>query len=75
MFMRSVYASIVVATLLVSGCASVPDLSGKDGACVRECSTAYSQCLSKFSIFPLERQHECTSSLQLCGDSCPAKAK
>jgi len=62
-----------VVSLALTACASVPDLSDKDGPCVRECSASYSQCLSKFSLFPIERQNECTSALKVCGYSCPAK--
>lgn len=63
-----------LALLAIScGCASIPDLSDKDGDCVHQCSASYSQCLSGPSFFPIQRQHECTSALKLCGSSCPAK--
>lgn len=58
-----------------SGCASTKDidLSKVEPACGQACSNNYSACLARFTIFPIERQHECTAALRLCAQSCPAR--
>lgn len=67
--------SIVVAMAFMAGCASTKDidLSKVDSACGQTCSTSYSSCLSGFTMFPIQRQHECTSALRLCAQACPAR--
>lgn len=64
-----------VAFVLLAGCASTKDihLDRLEPTCAHSCSTTYSDCLSKFSLFPIERQNECTDALKLCADSCPSK--
>ena len=65
--------SLVVLIMLLSGCVSIRDFSDKDGTCVRECSTTYSECLSKFTLFPILHKNDCTSALNVCGSACPVK--
>lgn len=70
------YAFAVIAGMyMLAGCASTSniDLSKVDSACGQTCSANYSQCVSKFTFFPLETQHQCTDALKLCAQSCPAR--
>lgn len=66
---------VILGTVFVVGCASTKDidLSKVDSACGQKCSANYSDCLSRFTAFPIERQHECTSALRLCAQSCPPR--
>lgn len=61
--------------LLLAGCASTKDidLSKVDPACGQTCSANYSECLSRFTFFPIHSQHVCTDSLRLCAQACPAR--
>jgi len=63
-------------TMLLAGCASVADIdTGKlDTACAQSCTTSYSECLGKFTLFPLMAQHQCTDAMHLCATACPARA-
>jgi hypothetical protein len=69
------YAVIVIGMALVAGCASTKniDLSKVEPACGQGCSANYSTCVSKFTFFPLETQHQCTTALGLCAQSCPPR--
>lgn len=73
----SIKAKIFVVTLAVAlaGCASTKniDLSKVEPQCGQSCSAHYSDCVSKFTFFPLETQHQCTDALRLCAQSCPAR--
>jgi hypothetical protein len=66
---------LILMPVLFAGCASTKDidLSKVEPKCGQSCSANYSECLSKFSVFPLERQHECTTALRLCAQACPAR--
>jgi hypothetical protein len=70
--------TIVFAAVLmtVAGCASTKnvDLSRVDSQCGQTCSANYSTCVSKFTFFPLETQHQCTDALKLCAQACPPRA-
>ena len=72
MTVRVVTLGLLVA---ISGCASTSgiDLSRVEPQCGQNCSANYSTCVSKFTIFPLEVQHQCTTALKLCAQSCPAR--
>jgi hypothetical protein len=69
--------SAILGTVLVvlAGCASTKDidLSKVESGCGQSCSVHYSDCVSKFTFFPLETQHQCTTALRLCAQSCPAR--
>lgn len=70
------YAIAVIAGMgLLAGCASTSniDLSKVESACGQTCSANYSECLSKFTFFPLQAQHQCTDALKLCAQSCPPR--
>jgi Short C-terminal domain len=62
--------------MLLAGCASVADIdtSKMDPACAQSCASTYSECLGKFTLFPLMAQHQCTDAMHLCSASCPARA-
>jgi hypothetical protein len=70
-----VAAVIVALAFALDGCASTKniDLSKVDSQCGQGCSAKYSDCISKFTFFPLEVQHQCTDALKLCAQSCPAR--
>jgi hypothetical protein len=63
------------AAVALAGCASTKDvdLSKLEPACGQTCSTNYSTCVSRFTFFPLETQHQCTDALKLCAQACPAR--
>ena len=65
----------LTASLCLAACASTSgiDLSKVEPQCGQNCSANYSTCVSKFTIFPLEVQHQCTTALKLCAQSCPAR--
>lgn len=66
---------LLLASALLTGCASTADidLSKVESTCGQACTANYSSCLSGFTMFPIQRQHECTSALRLCAQSCPAR--
>jgi hypothetical protein len=66
---------IVVIAGMLTGCASTKniDLTKVDPQCGQTCSGTYSECVSKFTFFPLEVQHQCTDALRLCAQACPAR--
>lgn len=66
---------LLSAITLATGCASAPDLSAKEGSCVRECSTTYATCIGRFRLSPpVFQQRTCMSALQVCGSACPDKS-
>lgn len=54
--------------LILTSCASTSDidLSKVNSACGQSCSQRYSECVSKFTFFPIMVQNECTDALRLC---------
>ena len=72
--MRCVILAVAALTV-VAGCASTRDidLSKVEPQCGQTCSANYSTCVSKFTFFPLETQHQCTDALRLCAQSCPPR--
>jgi hypothetical protein len=70
-----VTTAIVALAFALNGCASTKniDLSKVDSQCGQSCSAKYSDCISRFTFFPLETQHQCTDALKLCAQSCPAR--
>lgn len=72
MLRSTVLLSLIV---VIAGCASTSniDLGKVEPQCGQACSANYSTCVSKFTIFPLEVQHQCTTALKLCAQSCPAR--
>jgi len=68
-------AAVTALALALSGCASTADIdmTKVEPACGHSCSTDYSQCLSQFTIFPIQAQHQCTDALRLCVQSCPPR--
>ena len=70
--MKAILFTIV---LLVTACASTRDidLSKVQSACGKSCADNYSECLGKFTFFPIHEQRVCTDALRLCAQSCPAR--
>lgn len=66
---------LVLSLLAVAGCASTSDvdLSKAEPACGQSCSMTYSQCVSKFTFFPIHAQNVCTDSLRMCAQTCPTR--
>ena len=62
-------------SMLLAGCASVADIdtSKIDAACAQSCTANYSECLGKFTLFPIQAQHQCTDAMHLCANACPAR--
>jgi hypothetical protein len=67
--------AVIAAVITLAGCASTKsvDLSRVDSQCGQSCSANYSTCVSKFTFFPLETQHQCTDALKLCAQACPPR--
>ena len=61
--------------LFLAGCASTSDidLSKVESKCGQTCSANYSECVGRFSMFPIHQQNTCTDALRLCAQSCPAR--
>ena len=68
--------TLLLITLLLAGCASTADIdtSKVDPDCAHSCSANYSDCLGKFTLFPLMVQHQCTDAMKLCVQACPARS-
>lgn len=64
---------VVVAVLLAGCAADLPDVSNKEPACARSCTSSYSTCLGHDSRFPIAQQHQCADAMQACASTCPAK--
>jgi len=64
-----------VFALLLAGCANVNDInmSAAESSCGQACSKSYSDCMSGFTFFPIQQQHQCTDAMRLCVKSCPAR--
>ncbi|MCP2089333.1 UNVERIFIED_ORG: hypothetical protein J2Y81_005420 [Paraburkholderia sediminicola] len=67
--------TILLLIVFLAGCASTSDIdTGKfDPDCAHSCSANYSECLGKFTLFPLMAQHQCTDAMKLCVQACPAR--
>jgi hypothetical protein len=67
--------TLLLITMLLAGCASTADIdtSKVDPDCAHSCSANYSECLGKFTLFPIEAQHQCTDAMKLCVQACPAR--
>ncbi|MFM0603652.1 SHOCT domain-containing protein [Paraburkholderia sediminicola] len=68
--------TLLILTMLLTGCASVADIdtSKAEPDCAHSCAANYSECLSKFTLFPIQAQHQCTDAMQLCVKACPTRA-
>jgi hypothetical protein len=73
--MKCLFRLIPALVLLLAGCASIDDIdmSAAESSCGQVCSKSYSECMSGFTIFPIQQQHQCTSAMRLCVKSCPAR--
>jgi hypothetical protein len=74
--MKYLYSLLMIA--LSSGCAySIADIdvSKSEPSCVRQCSTAYSSCVSGGNQvgFKTETLRACQESYKVCVQTCPAK--
>ncbi len=69
--------SLLLLVVSVSGCASPSDidLSKAEPACGKDCSTNYSQCVGKFTLFPAIHKSDCADALKLCAQACPARGE
>lgn len=62
--------------LLLAGCVGISDVDIKkaEPECARQCTTAYSACVSTSSIgTPTALFYQCKEALKLCVQTCPAK--
>lgn len=61
--------------ILLGGCASTADIdfSKADNACLQQCNKGYSDCMTPFTFFPIQTQHQCTDVLRVCVKTCPVK--
>ncbi|MFL9899256.1 SHOCT domain-containing protein [Paraburkholderia fungorum] len=68
--------TLLLSLLLLAGCASVADIdtSKLDTTCAQSCTANYSECLGKFTLFPIQAQHQCTDAMHLCANACPQRA-
>lgn len=73
--MRTVLYFFLVLVLFFAGCASVNDIDmgAAESSCGQVCSRSYSECMSGFTFFPIQQQHQCTDAMRLCVKSCPAR--
>jgi hypothetical protein len=67
--------TLLLTVMLLTGCASVSDIdtSKADPDCAHSCAANYSECLGKFTLFPLMAQHQCTDAMHLCVEACPTR--
>lgn len=68
-------AILLPGILVLAGCASTKDidLSKVESTCGQTCSANYSECVGKFTFFPIMVQRECTAAMRLCAQSCPPR--
>jgi hypothetical protein len=73
--MKFLATALCIVSSLLAGCASVSDIdpSKLDASCAQSCTSTYSECLGKFTLFPLMAQHQCTDAMHLCAAACPSK--
>ena len=76
--MKKILGLLMVTTGLLAGCAySIADIdvSKSEPSCVRQCSTAYSSCVSGGNQvgFKTETLRACQESYKVCIQTCPAK--
>jgi len=76
--MMKILGLLLVTTVLLVGCAySIADIdvSKSEPSCVRQCSTAYSSCVSGGNQvgFKTETLRACQESYKVCIQTCPAK--
>ncbi len=73
--MKAILAGLV-SILILSACAGTSDndLSKVDSSCGQGCSKNYSECLGKFTFFPIQSQHQCTDAFRQCAQSCPLRS-
>jgi hypothetical protein len=76
--MKKLLIALLVATVLLAGCAySIADIdvSKSEPSCVRQCSTAYSSCVSGGNQmgFKTETLRACQESYKVCIQTCTAK--
>lgn len=66
---------ILTAAVFLTGCASTADIdtSKVESQCAQRCSATYSECLGKFTFFPIQMQHQCTDAMRLCVKGCPER--
>lgn len=69
--LKKIAISFAFVTILI-GCASTSDIdfSKADPACAQQCTNTYSSCVSKFTMFPIMQQHQCTDAYKLCVQTC-----
>ena len=59
--------------IALTGCASSidsVDVTGKNQACVRQCTTTYSNCVG--GTYAISAQNACASGYRACANTCPA---
>lgn len=68
-------STLLLMSILLAGCASTADIdtSKVDPDCAHSCTANYSECLGKFTLFPIQAQHQCTDAMRLCVQACPAR--
>ncbi len=73
--MRTVLRLLPALMLLLVGCASVDDIdmNAAESGCGQICARSYSECMSGFTFFPIQEQHQCTGAMRLCVKSFPAR--
>jgi hypothetical protein len=75
---------MMIRIVFLAACAVLPacsysikdvDVSGKEPACVRQCSTSYSSCVSQGPSvgFKTETLRACREGYEVCVSTCPAK--
>jgi hypothetical protein len=67
--------ALLASILALAGCASVSDIdtSQLEPGCAQACTARYSECLGKFTLFPIQAQHQCTDAMHLCAKACPTR--
>ena len=65
---------LLLGSIGLVGCASSidsVDVSGKNQACVRQCTATYSGCVG--GTYAISAQNACASGYRACAKSCPDK--
>jgi hypothetical protein len=67
--------ALLLLMVLLVGCAGTADIDTNkvDSDCAHLCSANYSECLGKFTHYPLMAQRQCTDAMKLCVQAYPAR--
>lgn len=72
--MSKLSIAVFFTSIFLVGCAASIDsidVSGKNQACVRQCTATYSSCVG--GTYAISAQNACASGYRACSKACPDK--